>query len=79
MTNGGMGDDEFAGWVVMVDTWDAMRPFSDNGRPRLFTSLEAAKAEQGWLDVVSPVTKERFLELGGVLAKSGPDLQQRLF
>jgi hypothetical protein len=52
------------GWVVWKDEWDEMIVLSDkDGQPRLFSSHEGAKARQGALDVVVPVTQRRYDEL----------------
>ena len=74
-----MEDSEFAGWIVVIDTFDAMEVLQNDGQgPRLFTDHAKAKDLQGWLDVVAPVTKAEFLAMGGVLPQD--ELKQtRLF
>jgi len=48
------------GWIV----WrDGLRPVWDTDGPNLFTDYAEAKAARRMLDVVSPVTQERFEEL----------------
>jgi len=48
------------GWVV----WrDGLRPLWDTTGPKVFTDYGEAKAACRLLDVVSPVTAERFAEL----------------
>jgi len=59
-------EEPVVGWVVWKDGENVMVIFSDeDGRPRLFSSYDAAKQRQGLLDVVVPVTQERYDELCG--------------
>lgn len=58
--------DSIVGWVVMKDEWKEMTVLGDeDGRPRLFTSYSAAQWEKDWLDVIVPVTQQRYDELCG--------------
>ena len=58
--------DSIVGWVLWKDDFTEMIALGgDDGQPRLFTSYSAAKWEKGLLDVIEPVTQQRYDELCG--------------